>query len=62
MANWVATDKGGREYIYYYKPVRLFNYWAASRHAYRQYCILPKGTIERIIGYKLTWEDEAVKL
>lgn len=24
--------------------------------------ILPRGTIEKLIGYKLTWEDEPVQL
>jgi hypothetical protein len=29
--------------------------------AYPQWCYLPKGTIKKLIGRELTWEDEPVK-
>ncbi len=43
-------------------PNRNFYEWLGWSDVYGNKCTitkLPKGTIEKIIGKKLTWEDEA---
>lgn len=63
---FVATDKDGAEYIHYCCPVRDFNSdasievdgWVGGGD-----CIpLPKGSIRKLIGRELTWENEPVEL
>lgn len=56
---WVAVDGNGSEYIYLAKPYRDRNC--------QFYCMgyempLPSGSIEKLIGCKLTWSDEPVEL
>ena len=60
---WLAIDKDGTEFIYDFKPVRPFNgnKWDIATDS-SWYINLPKGTIEKIIGKNLTWEDEPVKI
>lgn len=62
--SWVAVGKDGMELISTDKPIRRrtcgFNgiqYWEADVEV-----DLPKGSIKKLIGRDLTWEDEAVKL
>jgi hypothetical protein len=60
---WLAIDKDGLEYIFDDCPVRkqLYNQWWNIE--YDGNCIhLPKGTIAKLLGYELTWEDDPVKL
>lgn len=55
---WVAVDADGMEYIYRSKPSRFAEYWD-------DYCPsinLPKGSIKKLIGRELSWEDEPVEL
>lgn len=55
---WIAVDKDGSEYINETKPVRLrSDYWGCGSMIQ-----LPTGTIECLIGRKLTWDDEPVEL
>ena len=57
---WVAVDKNGYEFIYRDKPcLRFDTYWYAGDEHFVE---LPKGSIKKLIGRKLTWEDEPVKL
>lgn len=61
---YLAVDKNGEEWIYEKKPYRLpqTQTWNDST-VFGKNCInLPNGTIEKIIGRKLTWNDDAVKL
>ena len=61
---WLCVDKHG-EFIFETKPIRSKKHscWALqSRHGMCSVIKLPKGTIEKIIGKYLTWEDEPVKL
>lgn len=57
---WLAVDMDGSEFIYNKYPERgeyVFDpeYWCN--------CVeLPKGTIKKLLGYELTWEDEPVEL
>ena len=63
---WVATDYNGTEAVFTNEPERIIygtdfldNEWY-DRHG--MYVNLPSGSIEKLIGRKLTWEDEPVDL
>ena len=59
---YVAVDKSGKEYVYSNKPYKCqgFEQWFCGITA--EYCSLPKGTIKKLIGRTLTWNDEPVVL
>ena len=57
---FVAVDKNKKEYIYDEKPKREI--YHKSWNSVYESVELPKGTIEKLIGKKLTWEDEPVEL
>lgn len=64
---WVAVDKDGSEAIYNIKPIRGTNkiknneeMWVLSRVG-AHYIVVPKGSIKKLIGKDLTWNDEPVK-
>lgn len=74
---WVAVDKDGKEWIFAYKPYRkdgnrslykLYDpsYWSdedVSEYGNEDTGILlPKGSIKKLIGRDLTWQDEPVEL
>ena len=68
---WVAVDNNGDEKISSGKP---FRGWGRMWEYEEEVCIesewgtvstiidIPIGTIEKIIGKKLTWEDDPVEL
>lgn len=65
---FLAVDKDGTEVIFSETPVRGTNKlkgnltkWALSSNT-AKYIILPNGSIEKLIGRKLTWEDEPVEI
>lgn len=58
---WVAVDKDGREYIYKFRPKRSIDMFT-SLYTYSTCLYLPKGSIKKLIGKDLTWEDEPVEL
>ena len=59
---FLAVDKDGEEYIYDSEPVRYrydrFPHWDCDTH----WIELPDGSIEKLIGRKLTWDDEPVEI
>jgi len=61
---WLAVDEDGNEVIWDSKPFRyqptISNYheWSSETG---EWIILPSGTIEKIIGRKLTFADEPVE-
>ena len=57
---WLAVDKKCREYIHEEFPYRSMSY--EEWWSYRDAIILPKGSIKKLIGRELTWEDEPVEL
>lgn len=61
---WLAVWKDGSEYEYSEKPVRHYNgiiyLWTTKGFGERK--LLPKGSIEKLIGRVLTWEDEPVEI
>jgi len=68
---WVAVDNNGNEKISMGKP---FRGWCSMWEYEEEVCIesewgtvemtidIPIGTIEKIIGKKLTWEDDPVEI
>ncbi len=54
----VAIDKYGNELIFSDCPTRNWDSWDSSD----DYIILPKGSIAKLIGRELTWEDEPVEI
>ena len=67
---WVAVDKSGVECIFDNKPERNNNQWddidysvyGEINYDVSTGIVLPKGSIKKLIGRDLTWEDEAVEL
>lgn len=56
---WVAVDKSGLEAIYEGKPYRAHDcIWIPML----SYVGLPSGSIKKLIGRELSWEDEPVEL
>lgn len=57
---WLAVDKDGEEFIYSSRPSRRSIIWAHGGGS--SYLNVPKGTIERLLNYPLTWDDEAEEI
>ena len=67
--NTISESEQFLEYIFDEKPIRwidldgVMNWEEWSPSSEDSYCIvLPKGTIEKLLGYKLTWKDDPVNL
>ena len=62
---YLCVDKSG-EYIADNVPVRDFrDEWNGWEDVYGESCTLislPKGTIKKLIGKEMTWEDEPICL
>lgn len=58
---WVCVDEDNKEYIFHSEPKRIHSLgiWHQS---VEQEITLPKGSIFKLIGKTLTWEDEPVML
>ena len=55
---FVATDKNGGEFIYSMRPSRGHQLWVhAGTHVE-----VPKGTIQRLLNYPLTWDDDCQEI
>ena len=67
---WVAVDKDGRECIYQFRPKRGNDQFCPKRRSnqftpwfeYSMWMALPKGSIKKLIGRDLTWQDEPIKV
>lgn len=63
---WVAVHKYGEESIFKCNPKRTDMFWTDEHWVGIQYynsdIALPKGTIKKLIGRELTWEDNPVEL
>ena len=59
---WVAVDDSGEEYIYGEKPERdpFYKFWRDGEIEIQ--FELPEGSIKKLIGKNLTWEDEPKEL
>ena len=61
---YLCADKGG-EYIADNKPTRNFFEWEGWENTDGESCTLisvPKGTIKKLIGKEMTWEDEPYEM
>ena len=59
---WLAVDEDGEELAFSENPERSkYSGWVWSFDC-EAVLPLPSGTIEKIIGNKLTWKDEAVEV
>lgn len=61
---WLAVDGDDTEIIFEVKPKRSKQgkiWQLPSKYSNYSVIYLRKGTIEKIIGRKLTWEDDPVK-
>lgn len=58
---WVAVDRDGRECIYQYRPKRTIIQFVPL-YSYSMWLTLPKGSIKKLIGKDLTYEDDPVEL
>ena len=64
---WLAVDKStlenksGNEFIYEDRPIR-FESWFNTNLVEDPSILLPKGSIEKLIGRKLTWKDDPVEI
>ena len=56
---WVAVDEPNDETIFERKPERNGWYWDCHDDCF---VTLPQGTIKKLIGRELTWNDEPVEL
>lgn len=57
---WVAVNKNGDEVIFEFEPERKQDlFWVEY---IGDFLYLPKGSIKKLIGRDLTWEDEPVEL
>lgn len=56
---WVAVDMDNTEWIFQEKPFRADDgYWYGDS----QFIYIPEGSIKRLIGRELSWEDNCVEL
>ena len=58
---WLAKDESGFEFIYEYKPHRYCKHWESDTLDDQQIA-LPSGSIQKLIGRELTWEDDCVEI
>lgn len=67
---YLSVNKGGLENIHFEKPYRWGGEWIddveieiESEHGtYDSGIFLPKGSIKKLIGRELTWDDEPVEI
>ena len=57
---WVAVNKNGDEVLFDFEPERYNNFFWVEDVGDDIY--LPKGSIKKLIGRELTWEDNPVEL
>ena len=62
---YVVVDENETEYKTKFKPQRMCGNWIFPENEeinFSKVEVLEKGSIEKLIGKKLTWEDEPVEL
>lgn len=66
---WVAVHKNGKEGIFSHRPTRgeKLDFWYDEQEddagvLYDTEIPLPKGSIKKLIGRDLTWEDNPIEL
>lgn len=61
---WVVAQQDGTEWTFNQCPYksRTFCGWCYKCNINGHFVELPKGSIQKLIGRKLTWEDEPIEL
>lgn len=65
---WLAVDENGKEGVFKNRPIRgELNFWYDEQEIdegifYDTEISLPRGSIKKLIGRELTWNDEPVEL
>ena len=62
---YLVVDESETEYKTKFKPERMYGNWIFPENEeinFSKVQVLEKGSIEKLIGKKLTWEDEPVEL
>lgn len=63
---WLAVDETGQETIFKRKPIRnYYGFWipyTTCDNIESDWIILPQGSIKKLIGRDLTWEDGPVEI
>lgn len=62
---WLAVDKDGTEVLHDLEPKRgkyIFFTPYDKDYFYPRFAKLPKGSIKKLIGRELSWNDEPVEL
>ena len=62
---WVVKNKDGSETIYEVKPYKYNDEWVSRKDSWErpyQHFGIPQGSIKKLIGRELTWNDEPVEL
>lgn len=54
---WLAVDKDGSEWIHEFYPTKSKRIWFSANTIQLQ-----QGTIKKLIGRELTWNEEPVEL
>lgn len=67
MVTYFAVDSDGTEVCFNDEPVRsdgVFDVWNVPEDIYNNTnnVCLPKGTIKKLTGKQLTWEDEPIAI
>jgi hypothetical protein len=62
---YLAIDEDGAEMVFDEKPFQERKIWIGNAYvdrfrSHNNAIQLPRGTIEKIIGYEITWADEPV--
>lgn len=55
---WLAVDKDEKEFIHEFEQIRGFDFW----FNFDCNIELPKGSIKKLIGKELTWDDEPFEI
>ena len=58
---WVAVDRDESEYIYVEKPIRMTTIYVFGIEK-GNFVKVPKGSVKKLIGYDLSWNDDPVEL
>ncbi len=61
---WLSVDLEGNEFISSIKPEKIYGRIAINinKHPFRELIYISKGSIKKLIGRELSWDDSPVEL
>lgn len=67
---WLAVNKNGQEVVFNNKPSKCRGEWCyyveitieGENGGYFEEIFIPKGSIKKLIGKDLTWDDEPIEI